>query len=69
MMEERNPDALLSNGKAFKFSSDDAGWCTNCTVYYLIDISDASYYYVTASSSSRKDTINSQISTYRSLNA
>jgi len=32
------PPFYLSNGKAFKFSNTDQGWCTRCNVYLMVSI-------------------------------
>ena len=40
----------MKNGKSYKFTSSDPGWCTSCVVYFLVDITSPGLYGVTARS-------------------
>jgi hypothetical protein len=47
----------LSNGKAFKFSSTDQGWCTRCSVYLMISAGAAGKFFVSPITYSSKEQI------------
>ena len=51
------PPFYLSNGKAFKFSNTDQGWCTRCNVYLMVSIQKAGKFFVTPTTYSSKEQI------------
>lgn len=48
-------ELVIGEGVAIKFTVNDYYFCTQCYVYFLIDVIDAGNYYVTATASSQND--------------
>lgn len=43
----------MDNGKLYRFTENDASWCTRCFIYLLLDIEEGGRYYVTGRAFSR----------------
>ena len=35
----------MNNGVAYYFTSDDFGWCTECFIYFFVDVINPGRYY------------------------
>jgi len=57
MEDTDQPPFYLSNGKAFKFSNSDQGWCTRCNIYLMLSVQTAGKYFVQPLTFSTKNQI------------
>ena len=57
-IQERNDERIISNGAGFYLTSDDVAWCTQCTVYFYVEITIPGRYYVTATAGARNPVVN-----------
>ena len=69
MLPERNVDLVTDSGKALKITDSDINWCTNCSVYLVVSTKVTSSYVIRGISTARKELINDQVTTKRSLSA
>lgn len=54
-MEDKGNDLVTDKGKALRFTSDDYGWCTSCSVFFIISVKAPNTYLITGKSTSRKE--------------
>lgn len=68
LLEEKSYDMITDSGKALKFTSDDYGWCTSCSVFFIVSVKTPNTYLVSGKATSRKEIIPDQVTITRAVN-
>ena len=63
MEDTDQPPFYVSNGKAFKFSITDEGWCTRCLIYLMVSVKNEAKYFLDPVTYSAKNQLTDSVTT------